>query len=65
MSRYCPLRDTVVVYLDCLECETKVCKSPKQSRTNKYERKKEFKEKEKKSKSRRRYENARKSRDWN
>ena len=27
MSKYCPLLERNVVYLDCLECEDKICEN--------------------------------------
>lgn len=30
MSKYCPILKRKVVYLECLECEDKICKKDKQ-----------------------------------
>ena len=34
MAKYCPLRNGPVLYLDCLECEDKVCKEKDKARSN-------------------------------
>lgn len=28
MSKYCPILKRKVIYLDCLECEDKLCENP-------------------------------------
>lgn len=28
MSKLCPLTGTTVLYLDCLECDNKICRQP-------------------------------------
>lgn len=33
MARFCPLVNRRVVYLDCLECENKVCKNKQPKKT--------------------------------
>ena len=38
MARYCPLTNTRVVYLDCLECENKVCEKRESSEDKKEEK---------------------------
>ena len=30
MAKYCPEKDGLVLYLDCLECDTKSCKKQKE-----------------------------------
>lgn len=32
MSKYCPVTNTKVLYLDCLECEDKICESKRKER---------------------------------
>lgn len=48
MSRYCPLRNDIVLYLDCLECDIKACKDYKYLRQKKIEADKKEKAKRKK-----------------
>ena len=48
MSKYCPLNNNIVLYIDCLECETKVCKNFKLLRQQKIEADKKDKAKRKK-----------------
>lgn len=38
MSRICPINNSVVLYLDCLDCDDKICIHPNKSPQNvKYE----------------------------
>lgn len=35
MSKKCPLYGDIIVYLDCLECEEKLCKKERQNKMEK------------------------------
>jgi|MGYP000001198275 hypothetical protein len=32
MAKWCPITGEKVLYLECLECDDKICKSPKQEK---------------------------------
>lgn len=35
MSRICPLNHSIVLYLDCLDCDYKICKQLNSNKNNK------------------------------
>lgn len=47
MSRRCPIYGSTVLYLDCLECEEKLCKKVKEKKRSKESESEKFKNKRK------------------